>query len=228
MFTPYDWQEGISHRAQFCLSRLESGTPVLAISLEEGILALTVRRQARKLYEVYNRLMFSAIGQQSDVESIRVAAIEFAHQEGFQRSENDVTIQRVVATLSQPLKKAFADFSSAPFVARSLLAEVGSTPADDTYYILDYDGDFSVRKSQAYLAGSDVAKEQIKSRLRELDGSKLKRKDAVLRLQEIWAAAVDPEGGSDFASLTASLTPEVALLSRSQEFDRRFTLLAND
>jgi hypothetical protein len=38
-------------------------------------------------------------GQQADVEAMRVTAIEFAHQEGYARSESDATIGRVGADL---------------------------------------------------------------------------------------------------------------------------------
>src|SRR5512143_199130 len=110
MLTPYDWQEAIGHRAQFVEARIATGVPVVAISLDEGILAATYRRHTRKLFEIYDRLMYAAIGQQSDAESLRVAAIDFAHREGFQRSEQDVTIQRVVTAMSQPIKEAFANF----------------------------------------------------------------------------------------------------------------------
>ena len=115
--TPYDWQEGMSHRAQYVESRLATGVPVIAVSLDPGILAVTYRRQSRKIYEIYDRLMFAGLGLQSDVEAMRVAAIDFSHQEGYQRSEQDVTIQRVVAAVSDPVKQAFANFGSPPVVA---------------------------------------------------------------------------------------------------------------
>lgn len=223
MFTPYDWQEGIGHRAQFCLSRLEAGVPVLMVSLDAGILAFSVRRQARKIYEIYNHLMFSAIGQQSDIESIRVAAIDFAHQEGFNRSERDVTIQRIVSYLSQPLKKAFADFQTSPFVARSLFAEAEKSHEEDSYYVLDYDGDFSVRKNFAYLSGNEDANEGIREGLGAIAPS-TSPTDAIEALKPIWAKAVDLGGGKNFTELTVSLTPEAALLSRG-DATRNFTLL---
>jgi len=71
MFTPYDWQEGIGNRAQYIEGKLAQGVPVLAISLSEGILIFTYRRQSRKICEIYDRLVFAAIGQQSDVEARR-------------------------------------------------------------------------------------------------------------------------------------------------------------
>ncbi len=225
MLTPYDWQEGIGHRAQYVESRLASGTPVLAVSLEAGILAMTVRRQAHKLYEVYDRLLFSAIGQQSDVESLRVAAIDFASQEGYQRSEQDVTVQRVVAALSPQLKRAFADFNTVPFVVKSLFAEVEESPDLDTYYILDYDGDFSVRQGVAYLAGSEEGSLEIKKAFAELDRTKLSVEDALARLQPIWAQAMDPSGEKDFAALTENLVPEAVLLERRPKGENRFRVL---
>lgn len=225
MFTPYDWQEGIGHRAEYVESRLASGAPVLAVSLQEGILAFTVRRQARKIFEIYDRLMFSAIGQQSDVESMRSAAIDFAHQEGYQRSEQDVTIQRVVGTLSQPLKRAFGDFSTAPFVMRCLFMEVCRTPEEDMYCVMDYDGDYSIRRHYAYLAGAPEAVDVIKPALAELDLSKIKPEKAVEKLRPIWAKAMDPSGEKDFAKLTENLEPEAALLERHPQGEFRFKLL---
>ncbi len=71
MQTPYDWQEAIGQRAQYVATRLKSGVPVVGLSVQEGVLAMTMRRNAPKLYEVYDRLMMGVIGQQSDVEQLR-------------------------------------------------------------------------------------------------------------------------------------------------------------
>jgi len=225
MLTPYDWQEGVAQRAQYVSARLESGSPVMALSLDEGILMFTVRRQARKIYEIYDRLMYSAIGQQSDVESMRVAAIDFAHQEGFQGSEADVTIQRVVSALSQPLKKAFGDPNTAPFVVRSVFAHVGDTVDEDGLYILDFDGDFSVRKGFAYLAGTGDQGEMLRDDLRKLHQKGPKVATAIAQLKPMWAAAMAGESGKGFDELTVDLTTEIALLDRKPSGETRFRLL---
>lgn len=228
MFTPYDWQESIGHRAQYVESRLASGTPVLMVSIPEGVLAFTVRRQARKVFEVYDRLIYSAIGQQSDVESLRVAAIDFTHQEGYQRSEQDVTIQRVVSALSQPLKKAFGDFSVAPFVVRALFAEVCETPEEDRYYVVDYDGDFSLRRGFAYLAPNEDGATAIKDAMAALDPSKWKAAEALEALKPVWARALDPEGDKAFETLTENLSLEAAILRRRTQVESRFRSLTGD
>jgi proteasome alpha subunit len=139
MLTPYDWQEGIGHRMSFIEGRLIAGSSILAMSIPDGVIVFSYRRHTQKIFEIYDQLVFSAIGQQSDVEALRIAALDFAHQEGFSRSERDVTIRRVVSALSAPIKRAFADFSSAPFVIRALFSEVCRTPEEDTFAILDYE-----------------------------------------------------------------------------------------
>lgn len=227
MLSPYDWQEGIGHRAGYVEARLSAGTPVLAVSLPEGVLAVTVRRQARKLFEVYDRLMLGAVGQQSDIESLRVAAIDFAHQEGFQRSEEDVTIQRVVGALSQPLKRAFADFNQTPLVVRGLFAEVCDSPNEDRYFVLDYDGDYSVREKWAYIAGNEEVAGRIRDAMSALDPSALTLDTAVPALQQVWATVIEPDR-PDFAALTANLHPETALLRRGPGIERRFRLLTGE
>jgi proteasome alpha subunit len=224
VLTPYDWQEGIGHRASYVESKLAQGAPVIAVSLEEGILMLTYRRHARKIFEIYDQLIFGAIGQQSDVEALRTAAIDFAHQEGFNRSEEDVTIQRVVTALSAPLKRAFADFNSTPVVARSLFAEVGEDQAGDSFHILDYDGDFTQRKGFGYVAGSEEAATAIKAGLKALKTKGLSAVKALEPLKKLWSEAAPSEEAEDAHS--EALILEAALIERGRHHEQRFRSLA--
>jgi len=222
VFTPYDWQEGIGNRAQYIETKLGQGVPVLAVSLAEGVLVFTYRRQARKIYEVYDRLIFAGIGQQSDVESLRVAAVDFAHQEGYNRSEQDVTIQRVATALSAPLKKAFADFQSAPLVARTLFAEVNGSPDEDVYYVLDYDGDYTIRRRFAVLAGSEAQVAAYETRLETLKASSPEK--AIDQLKEIWQSGMEGED-HPAKEILESLTAEAVLLERQDVRENRFRVL---
>jgi proteasome alpha subunit len=219
MLTPYDWQEGIGHRAQYVDNKLAQGSPVVALSIEEGILILTYRRNVHKIFEIYDRLGYAAVGQQSDIEALRVAAIDFAHQEGFNRSEQDVTVQRVVTALSGAVKKAFADFSSSPFVARSLFAEVGPQPENDIYSVLDFDGDFTTRKRYAFVANTEESAKIIEDRLAETAGEKLKLERARKKLEEIWRASRSEDNTDD------GLSVEIVLIERSGEHENRFRVI---
>lgn len=221
MLTPYDWQEGIGHRAGYVESKLEQGAPVLALSIDDGVLMFTYRRHARKIYEVYDQLAFGAIGQQSDVESLRIAAIDFAHQEGFNRSEQDVTVQRVVTALSASLKRAFADFNTAPFVAKALFAEVGEKPGDDSYYVLDYTGDYTSRHHFAYCAGTQELSDPFKDALSQVKSKELDSERGIATLQSIW----DQVMGSVPDGAASQLYPEAALLERALIHENRFRVL---
>lgn len=222
MFTPYDWQEGIGNRAQYIEGKLAQGVPVLAASLAEGIVLFTYRRQAKKIYEIYDRLIFAGIGQQSDVEAMRMGAVDFAHQEGYNRSEQDVTIQRVATALSAPLKKAFADFNAAPPVVRILFAEVNLTPDADIYYALDYDGDYSTFRKSAVLSGSDTQRLAFDGKLDAVLG--LKPEQAAEALKDIWHSSMEHDD-RPLKELLHGLTAESVLLERSDLHDNRFRVL---
>lgn len=218
MLTPFDWQEGIGNRAQYIESKLAQGIPALAVSLNQGILVLTYRRQTRKIYEIYDRLIFTAIGQQSDIESLRMGAVDFTHQEGYNRSEEDVTIQRVVSALSEAVKRSFSDFNSAPVVARSLFAEVGVSPDQDSYFTLDFDGDFRSSRRFAVIAGSEETNIRLSEALEEFkDGTSPEK--SLEALNKLWHASLSED------TLLEGLTPEAILLSRSDEREDRFRVL---
>jgi proteasome alpha subunit len=226
VFTPYDWQEGIGNRAQYVEGRLAAGAPVLAVSLPEGILVYTFRRQARKIYEIYDRLVFAGVGQQSDVEALRMSALEFASREGYNRSDEDVTIQRVATAMSAPLKRAFSDFSSSPLIVRSMFAEVGPKPEDDLYYVIDYDGDYALSHRRAAVAGTLEAGSDLESRL---DGFQETEPEVALEaLRAVWLKGVDPEGHKTDEENTRGLRPEAMLLERSDQRENRFRLLTPD
>src|SRR5579859_276481 len=138
MYTPFDINEAVAHRKEYVEEGLRSGSPVVALSYEGGLLLLTVRRTQRKIFEIYDRQMFSAIGRQSDIENVRLAAIQNAHQEGFERSPDDVTLQRMIGfALSPALKKAFGDQMYVPVVIRALFAELGRRPEADSFFVLN-------------------------------------------------------------------------------------------
>lgn len=222
MVTPFDWQEGIGNRAQYIEGKLKQGAPVLAVSLESGILIYSRRRQSRKIFEIYDRLAFSAIGQHSDIEALRNAAVEFAHQEGFNRSEEDVTIQRVVTALSQPVKSAFGDFATAPLVVRCLFAEVNTAAEDDAFYVLDYDGDYILHHGFALVTGSAESPKEVLAQLGSIK-SDLQVPAARKTLAKIWESAV-----AEMEDLDPDLSEECLFIDRSDEREDRFRLLNED
>jgi proteasome alpha subunit len=161
-YSPYDWNENIRHRSEYIENILREGSPVVGVSCQEGLLMVTFRRHQRKIFEIYDNLLFAGIGRQSDIESVRLTSIDLAHQEGFTRSPDDVSAQRIVGfAISPALKKAFSDAFSGPFVLRGLFAEMGKTPDDDLFYTLNYDGEFTPYSRYSVVAGTQTAEDRM-------------------------------------------------------------------
>lgn len=168
MYTPFDINEAVAQRREFVEEGLRTGSPVVGLRYEGGLLLLTVRRAQRKIYEIYDRQMFSAIGRQSDIENVRLAAIQTAHQEGFERSPDDVSLNRLVGfALSPTLKRAFGDPMYIPVVIRALFAELGRTPQNDVFVTLNYDGEFRQHQDAAVVAGTSSAEQRMMERLEQ-------------------------------------------------------------
>jgi proteasome alpha subunit len=191
MYTPFEREEAYGHRKDSIEMRLREGSPVVGVSITEGVLLLTVRRSQRKIYEIYDRQMFSAIGMQADIENVRVRTIQMAHQEGFERSPDDVTLHRLVGfSLSPALKQAFGDmFSGVPFVIRALFAEIGRTQAHDQFFTLNYDGEFRVSEGVAVIAGSQAAEDKMLERLGE-PNAEWTREEALAVALKAWGAGM--------------------------------------
>jgi proteasome alpha subunit len=240
MLTPYDFQENLQQRAQYIRNRLRAGSPVIGISYDNGILLLALKRRGRKVYEVYDRLMFSAIGNQADVENLRLAAIDFAHQEGFVRSPDDVTIQRVVGfALSPALKKAFGDPLTTPFVARALFAELHDAPERDQFYTLNYDGEFLPYERFAAIGGTQTAEEQA-MRYLEAQLTRLPTLESALPIALIaWGVAYEAAQQEDVDAVSEDAARnrlremlgeaqvEVGILERQTLRENRFRLLTH-
>ena len=188
MFTPYDYNEAMGHRKDSIEERMREGSPVVGLAYDGGLLLLTVRRSQRKVYEIYDRQMFSAIGMQSDIENIRLAVIQQAHQEGFERSPDDVSLQRLVGFyLSPALKKAFGDqWSGVPFVIRALFAEVARGRTGDVFYTLNYDGEFRQSSGVAVIAGTQTAEDRMLEKIGDPDKVRT-RDDAVHTALLAWS-----------------------------------------
>ncbi len=166
-FSPYDWNESIQQRNDYIEDRLKDGSPVVALTYDNGLLLLTMRQTQRKVYEVYDRIMFSAIGNQSDVEQIRTASIDVAHSEGFSRSPDDVSIQRMISfRISPAIKKIYSDSFAQPVVFKGIFAELGKTAERDQLMLLSYDGEFSTTPGNAVIAGSAYAEDRMREHLK--------------------------------------------------------------
>jgi proteasome alpha subunit len=237
MYSPYDFNQSTAHRVDYVEERLRSGSPVVGVSYDGGVLLLAIKRGQRKIFEIYDQIMFAALGNQSDVEAVRLASIDFAHQEGFARSPDDVSVQRLVGfAISPPLKRSFGDPLSTPNVLRALFVEMGKTPERDAFFVLNYDGEFSSASRFAVAAGSDGSEESMRESLEKELSENIPDFAAALRAAaNAWRAGMRPisddEVPEDDDPLTEALREgrvEAAILDRNTPRESKFRLLRED
>jgi len=248
-YSPYDWNESIQQRNEYIEDRLKEGSPVVALTYDGGLLLLSARMTQRKVYEVYDKLMFSAIGDQSDVEQIRRGAIDAAHQEGFQRSPDDVSVQRLVSfQLSPAIKRVYSDPFAQPVVIKALFAELGKTPDRDRLLTLSYDGEFSSSPGTAVIAGTSYAEDRMREHLKSETETGMPTLESALRAAlYAWGVGMkhleaedradadysgDGEGQSDVSSfitehLGKGFVIEAGVLERDTTRESRFRLLTD-
>ena len=223
MYSPYDFNQTIAHRAEYVEERLKSGMPVVALSCSEGVLLAAPKREQRKIFEIYDRLIYSALGNQADVEAVRLSAIDFAHQEGFVRAPADVSIQRLVGfAISPVLKRAFSDPSTAPHVLRAIFAEVGKTPEDDLFYILNYDGEFSIHHHFAAVSGNDESQDKMLEVLKDCDPKQSLKAALILAGKALSEGFAQGEEENPSQSAAANGELDAAILERNSDRESTF------
>lgn len=163
---PYRWVDAINQRRDYIEEQLKRSSPVVAVSVNEGVLLVSFFRRSSKIFEVYDRMAMGAIGHPADIELIRMAAINTTHLEGFARSSKDVSIRRLTMfTLSPRLKSAFEDVMSSPMIYRGIFVQVAESPKEDFFLDLDFDGQVQPGKGSAVISNAEDVSDRIRKLL---------------------------------------------------------------
>ena len=207
---PYRWVEAIANRREYVETQLEQGSPIAAVGYRDGILFLTVGRRSRqKIYEIYDRIAMGAIGHPGDIERLRLAAIELASTEGFTRSAADVSLRRLAHySLSPVMKAAFEQVYGPPYLARLLFAEIGSSPKEDLFLRVDYDGSIAAggptaqpRQRFAVLSGTSSSAELMEKFLQQNHVTDAVLPDAITVAADAWSVGRLALGESEIKEL---------------------------
>jgi proteasome alpha subunit len=157
---PYRWLEAIANRREYIREQFKGATPVFACSRPEGILLLGVGQGRSKVFEIYDRHAYAALGHPVDIEKVRQSAIEAAHLEGFNRSAKDVTLRRLISfALSPALKSSFEQIFAPPIMVEAIFAELGATAEQDVLVRLHYDGKHHYETAGLLVAHTDEKQE---------------------------------------------------------------------
>ena len=185
---PYRWAEAVANRRDYIEDQIRSGSPVVGVGYEGGILLLTLSLGQQKVFEVYDRILLAGIGHSTDIENLRQAAIDMAHSIGFNYSEDDVTLRQIVYFgLGPAMKAGFDDVVRSPFLARVLLAELDGQEGEQVFYSVDYDGAFHRHERCAAVGGVVEADVMMVRALSGLDTEALSLSDAAGAALRAWA-----------------------------------------
>jgi proteasome alpha subunit len=192
---PYRWVEAIANRREYIETQLAQGSPIAAVGYRDGILFVTMGRARQKIFEIYDRIAMGAIGHPGDIERLRLAAIELASTEGFTRSSADVSLRRLAHySLSPVMKSAFEQVYGPPYLARLLFAEIGSSPKEDLFLRVDYDGSIAAdgltgqpRQRFAVLSGTRQSAELMEKFLQKEHVTDAALPDALKVASDAWS-----------------------------------------
>jgi len=68
---PYRWLEAMSHRREYVQEQLKGGSPAFACKLPDGILLLGVGTGNSKVFEIFDRQAFAALGHPADMDRMK-------------------------------------------------------------------------------------------------------------------------------------------------------------
>ena len=246
---PYRWVEAIANRREYVETQLAQGSPIAAVGYRDGILFVTLGRARQKIFEIYDRIAMGAIGHPGDIERLRMAAIELASTEGFTRSAADVSLRRLAHySLSPVMKAAFEQVYGPPYLARLLFAEIGSSPKEDLFLRIDYDGSIAAdgltaqpRQRFAVLGGARQSAELMEKFLQKEHVTDAALPDALNIALDAWSVgrlAMSESGAKEVpdrdalrkhrAEQLANASIEAAVLERGSKSAIRYRILTDE
>jgi len=183
---PFRWMEAISTRHNYVQEKLKKGQPVLAVPYKDGALLMGFTAQPGKIFEVYDRIALGSLGHPADVERLRMTLLDMAHVEGFNRSDKDVTIARLLQFgIAPAMKQNFEEVMRAPYLVKLLLAEI-DFDNKPLFFRLNYDGHWEMFKKGAVISGNEKESDWIQKQIEKTDFASLSLSQALKEACRLW------------------------------------------
>lgn len=156
-------EQAMKDRADYARKGIARGRALIALTYEDGILivAENVSNTLHKVSEIYDRIAFAGVGRYSEFDQLRVAGVRAADVKGYQYSRDDVDARSLANQYAQTLNNVFThEFK--PLEVEILVAEVGTSAADDQLFHIMYDGTVVDESRYTVLGGdSDAIAERM-------------------------------------------------------------------
>ncbi len=236
---PFRWLEAISTRHSYVQEKLKKGQPVIAVPYKDGTLMLGFSPQPGKIFELYDRIALGGLGHPADVERLRMTLLDMAHLEGFNRSEKDVTIARLLQFgIAPSLKQNFEEIVRAPYLIQLLLMEIDFDNRP-SFYRVNYDGHWETFKKGVVISGDSKLSDAVQEKIEATDFASMPLEDALKKACNIWEEGkrdvADKESNEESDDPAPTLkeafdkwTLEVGVLSTDTERKALYRALAPD
>ncbi|MEE8259655.1 MAG: proteasome subunit alpha, partial [Nitrospinaceae bacterium] len=126
------------------------------------------------------------LGHPADVERLRMILLDMAHVEGFNRSDKDVTIARLLQFgIAPAMKQNFEEVMRAPYLVKLLFAEI-NFDNKPLFFRLNYDGHWEMFNKGTVISGNDKESEWIQKQIEKTDFASLSLKQALKKACRLW------------------------------------------
>src|SRR6476661_9485183 len=212
-------EQVMKDKSDYARKGIARGRSVVAVQYADGILFVgeNPSRALHKISEIYDRIAFAAVGKYNEFENLRLAGVRYADLRGYQYDRGDVTGRGLANAYAQTLGTIFTE-SGKPYEVELVVAEVGSTQAEDQMYRLTYDGSVADEHGYVVMGGNS---EPIATYMKERHDSSA---SLAMALQLAVAALVQPVAEGAEARTIAADDLEAAVLDRTRP-RRAFTRL---
>jgi proteasome alpha subunit len=211
-------EQQMKDRADFARKNIARGRGVVVLQYDNGIVLVAENRSRalHKISEIYDKIVFAAVGRYNEFENLRIAGLRSADLRGYSYDRRDVTARGLANLYAQVLGGIFSSVGEKPYEVELFVAEVGESESGDQIYRLTYDGSVADEHGYAVMGGSA---EQIGSYLQE-------HYQPGPTLSAALVLAVDALGhdGDTQRTLDANQL-EVAVLDRTRSQKRKFRRL---
>jgi proteasome alpha subunit len=204
-------EQVMKDKSDYARKGIARGRSVLALQYADGILFVgeNPSNALHKISEIYDRIAFAAVGKYNEFENLRLAGVRYADLRGYQYDRRDVTGRGLANAYAQTLGTIFTE-SGKPYEVELVVAEVGSTQADDQMYRLTYDGSVADEHGFVVMGGNS---EPIATYVREHHDPKA---NLATVLQLAVTALVQPVADGTEARTIAGEDLEAAVLDRTR------------
>jgi proteasome alpha subunit len=151
-------EQVMKDRADYARKGIARGRSLVGDVCDEGILIVAENpsETLRKVSEIYDRIGFGGVGRYNEFDQLRIAGVRHADLKGYSFSREDVDARSLANQYAQILGQIFTH-EMKPLEVEILVAEVGTTPADDQLFHINYDGTVVDESRYSVLGGDSEA-----------------------------------------------------------------------